>query len=462
MTTRDRSKWKAALVGALLLVDSCATAMPRAAAGPAGDAHAAKAYVGLFKDSAVAVVDTGADRVLTRIPVPLGPHGLVITPDGRKVYVSSDGASVVSVIDTAVDRVVRSIEVGSTPHGLAMSPDGRQVLASVFGANEAVVIDTATDGIAGRIAVPQPHNSAIARDGRTAYVGSQQQGATALVIVDLVERKQIGRVPLDKAPRALAFDPAGKRLYFTVAGDDEIRVLDPARNRVVRRIAVGASPHHPLFTPDGRFALVVSQGLGELAILDPTSHAVAGTVTVGKAPHWIATSSDGRAAFVTNEGSGDISVVDLSSRTVTATIPVGEAPRKIAVQPGALSLGSDAHAVRPRLAGASAEPEPSDHGTQDVRGLTEIDLEADDDYFAPTYLLGAPGQKLRLEIENDSASLHNVTIPALRIDRDIPPQGKVEVEVTFPRAGAVPFFCKFHGAMGMAGALLVGSEEQRS
>src|SRR5439155_9404653 len=137
------------------------------------------------------VIDTGADRVLARISVPPGPHGLVITPDGRKVYVSSDGDSVVSVIDTAVDRVVRSIDVGSTPHGLAMSPDGRQVLASVFGANEAVLIDTATDGIAGRVAVQQPHNSAIARDGRTAYVGSQQQGAAALVIVDLVGRKQI-------------------------------------------------------------------------------------------------------------------------------------------------------------------------------------------------------------------------------------------------------------------------------
>ena len=388
----------------------------------------------------------------------------MITPDGRKVYVSSDGDSVVSVIDTAVDRVVRSIDVGSTPHGLAMSPDGRQVLASVFGANEAVLIDTATDGIAGRVAVQQPHNSAIARDGRTAYVGSQQQGAAALVIVDLVERKQIGRVPLDKAPRALAFDPAGKRLYFTVAGDDDIQVLDPARDRVVGRIAVGASPHHPLFTPDGRFALVVSQGLGELAIVDPTSHAIAGTVAVGKAPHWIATSSDGRAAFVTNEGSNDVSVVDLSSRTVTATIPVGDGPRKIAVQPGAVPLprAADPRTARPRVASAAAPPEPSDHGTQDVRGLVEVDIEADDDYFAPTYLLGKPGQKLRLEIENDSSSLHNITIPALRIDRDIPPNGKAEVEVTFPRAGNVPFFCKFHGAMGMSGALLVGNEEQQS
>src|SRR5678810_514552 len=96
--------------------------------GPVAAVAAPKAYVGLFKDDAVAVIDTAQNKVVGTIPVPKGPHGPVITPDGRKVYVSSDGASTVSVIDTAGDRVVEHIEVGATPHGLAMSPDGRKVV----------------------------------------------------------------------------------------------------------------------------------------------------------------------------------------------------------------------------------------------------------------------------------------------------------------------------------------------
>ncbi|HLY65090.1 MAG TPA: hypothetical protein VKU60_06130, partial [Chloroflexota bacterium] len=48
-----------------------------AAAGKA----APKAYVGLFKDNAVGVIDTATQRELTTIPVPAGPHGLVMTPD---------------------------------------------------------------------------------------------------------------------------------------------------------------------------------------------------------------------------------------------------------------------------------------------------------------------------------------------------------------------------------------------
>src|SRR6266705_5361541 len=95
--------------------------------GSLSAAGAPKAYVGLFKDDAVAVLDTAQNKVLGTIAVPKGPHGLVVTPDARKVYVSTDGASTVSVIDTATDRVVTSIEVGANPHGLSVSGDGSQI-----------------------------------------------------------------------------------------------------------------------------------------------------------------------------------------------------------------------------------------------------------------------------------------------------------------------------------------------
>ncbi len=462
----NRSGWCFALVRgllvSLLLMAACAPAIQAATT-------TRKAYVGLFKDNAVAVLDTSTNRVLSTIPIPPGPHGLAITPDGRKVYVSSDGASTVSVIDTITDHVVGSMDVGPTPHGLAISPDGHQVLVSGFGSNQLVIIDTATDQVVGRVPILQPHNSAISPDGRTAYVGSQQQGATALVIVDLACRTQVGKVPLDKTPRALHLSPDGQRLYITVAGVDAVQVFDPSAKRVVGQIPVGASPHHPLFTPNGQFGLVVSQGPGELALLDPSSDMVSGSVLVGKAPHWIAVSSDGRTAYVTNEGSNDVSVVDLASRRVTATIPVGNAPRKIVVQadsarPAAGTVPPPAAAATTPATAVQATGQPiklgeltfADHGTKDVKGQAELELEADDYYFAPTFLRGEPGQMLTLEIENESGTLHNLSIPALHLDQDIPPKGKVQVQVSIPRSGAVHFFCKFHTAMGMNGELLAG------
>jgi len=425
--------------------------------GPGAAATAPKAYVGLFKDDAVAVIDTAQNKVVGTISVPKGPHGLVITPDGRKVYVSSDGASTVSVIDTASDRVIGTIEVGANPHGLAVSGDGRRVLALGWGTNRVLVIDTATDRVTGEMPVAQPHNGSLSRDGSIAWVGAQQQGATALVRLDLTAGKETARVALDKTPRGLELSPDGKRVFFTLAGIESIQVLDTASNQIVAQIPVGASPHYAPFTPDGRWALAVVQGPGELAILDTGTNTVAAAVPVGKAPHWSTSSSDGRIAYVTNEATNDVSVVDLAGRRVLATIPVGTAPRKIAVQPGATAA-----AASPAPATAAGKKSKmvtlngvtyADHGTKDVRKLSKLELEADDYYFGPTFLRGNPGQKLTLMIENEVSTLHNITISALGIDKDIPPKGKVQLNVTFPASGVLTFSCKFHGPLGMAGML---------
>ena len=431
--------------------------------GSLSAAGAPKAYVGLFKDDAVAVIDTAQNKVLSTIAVPKGPHGLVVTPDGRKVYVSSDGASTVSVIDTATDRVVASIDVGANPHGLAISGAGSRVLVSGWGSNRALVIDTATDRVIGEVPIAQPHNGTLSRDGRTAWVASQQQGATALVRLNLATWKEVARVPLDKTPRGLELSPDGRRVFFTLAGVNAIQVLDTATNEIVTQIPVGTSPHYTPFTPDGRWALAVIQGPGELGILDTTSNTLAGTVAVGKAPHWSTSSSDGHTAYVTNEGSNDVSVVDLANRAVTATIAVGSAPRKIAVQPVS---GAAATTPAPmRAAGAPSGTSKSitlggvtyaDHGIKDVRTRARLELEADDYYFSPTFLRGEPGQKLTLVVESEASTLHNISLPALGIDKDIPPKGKVQVDVTFPASGVLAFSCKFHGPLGMNGQLLAG------
>ena len=351
---RAVSAWWPVATVITLLVSACAapapaallgptvTGAPAAAASPTMTAMStpqsmpvapgAKAYIGLFKDNAVAVVDTGTNQKLTTIPVPAGPHGLVITPNSRDVYVSSDGDSKVSVIDTSVDKVVATIEVGKAPHGLAITPDGHWVLVAGYGTSRVTFIDTSSNKIAGQVPISNPHNIAISPDGGTAYVASQAPNAAGLAIINIASQTKTGMVQLDKVPRALNYSPDGKMIYFTQAGVDAVQVLDPLSNKVVAEIPVGASPHHPLFTSNGRYGLVVSQGPGQLAILNPVTNKVLQTVTVGKMPHWIATNAKGDTAWVTNEASNDLSVVDLDTGKVTATIPVGNAPRKIVVQ----------------------------------------------------------------------------------------------------------------------------------
>jgi plastocyanin len=108
---------------------------------------------------------------------------------------------------------------------------------------------------------------------------------------------------------------------------------------------------------------------------------------------------------------------------------------------------------------ASAAEQPK---VKDVSGLAEVDLEADEYYFEPAFLRGTPGQKLKLEIENESSTLHSFTIPEQKLDMNIPPKGKVVVEVTFPPSGVVRFLCRFHSELGMEGELMTGNATPRS
>jgi YVTN family beta-propeller protein len=289
-----------------------------------------KAYVGLFGDNAVGVVDLTSNKVLTTIPV-AAPDGLVITPDGAKVYVSTNNSDVIAVIDTTTDTLTTSITIGTQPAGLAITPDGKHVVASVQGDGEAAIIDTTSDTVVAKTAVGKAHNSAISADGTLAFVASQATAAPAVDVVDVPSGTAGASYTLDAAPRALC--ELGGKLYVTVAGSASIEELDATTGQAGAQIVTGGSPHDIRPTVDGSLVLTVSQTAGELELVDPSASTVVAHIPTGTMPHWIALSSDGKLAYVTNEGDNNLVVIDLATRAVTTTIAVGNAPRKIAVQP---------------------------------------------------------------------------------------------------------------------------------
>ena len=172
---------------------------------PAGGANRVrpKAYIGLFKDNAVAVLDTGTNQVIKTIPVPTGPHGMVITSDGRWVYVSSDG-------DLEGEHHRHQHR-----HGRQFDRGGGQVTARIgdYAGREA----GAGGGVwhkpgglhrygqppGGRaIFVPTPHNIAISPDGQTAYVAAQKQGSTGLAELNIATKSQASFVSRSIRSRA--------------------------------------------------------------------------------------------------------------------------------------------------------------------------------------------------------------------------------------------------------------------
>jgi plastocyanin len=96
------------------------------------------------------------------------------------------------------------------------------------------------------------------------------------------------------------------------------------------------------------------------------------------------------------------------------------------------------------------------HGTKDVSGMEEVDVELDDNYFAPTVLKGTAGQKIKLELENEGGEEHNFSLDEQGIDQDIDIGEDGEVDVTIPDSGELEFYCKYHREIGMTGKLEAG------
>jgi plastocyanin len=105
-----------------------------------------------------------------------------------------------------------------------------------------------------------------------------------------------------------------------------------------------------------------------------------------------------------------------------------------------------------KIAGRSA----NDHGSQDVTGMTSLQINEKNFYFQPTVLKGTPGQHLTLTLKNSSGTDHNFTLDAQHVNKDINAGQTETVSVTFPSSGIVSFFCAFHEHEGMAGGLQVG------
>ena len=97
----------------------------------------------------------------------------------------------------------------------------------------------------------------------------------------------------------------------------------------------------------------------------------------------------------------------------------------------------------------------NDHGTKTASSSGKTEVELDDFYFKPTVLQGKPGERVKLELKNESKVEHTFTIDSQGIDQDLQPGDEAEVTVTIPKSGAVSFYCKFHKSSGMAGGLEV-------
>lgn len=78
------------------------------------------------------------------------------------------------------------------------------------------------------------------QDGRQALVTNSDQDY--LSVLDLVGRKESGRIQVVANPAYVQLLPGGRHAYVTNRGADSVSVVDLAAGRAVKTIPVGTSP----------------------------------------------------------------------------------------------------------------------------------------------------------------------------------------------------------------------------
>ena len=155
---------------------------------------ASKAYISSKDDKRyIAVIDLRAKRVIHRIAAPRGTEGIAVSPDGKRVAVAEHFAPALMLVDTATDRVIANATLRDYPatqlnlnHQIRVryTLDGRHILTSYFVSGLVSIVDAGNLNRQTLVPVVKgPMGFALAPDGKTALIASQDWGT--ICVVDL-------------------------------------------------------------------------------------------------------------------------------------------------------------------------------------------------------------------------------------------------------------------------------------
>jgi len=110
-------------------------------------------------------IDTASGNVKATILVGGYPHGVAVSPDGKKVYVAKNDdldKGNVSVINTTTNKVITNIPVGNMPYWIVFTPDGTTAYVTNTADNTVSVIDVASNNVIATVPVgPYPEGIAV-------------------------------------------------------------------------------------------------------------------------------------------------------------------------------------------------------------------------------------------------------------------------------------------------------------
>jgi YVTN family beta-propeller protein len=180
------------------------------------------------------------------------PLDLALSSDGRWALTANSTSDSVSLVDLSLGTVAAEGETGRKPFSVAWRGSAALVTNLL---DETVTLFEVVPPKLSRIATfdvgYQPRG--VALSGDRAYVALS--GEDAVAVLDLRERKVVGRIPVGVEPWYLALTPDGTRLLAGNTKSQTLSVIDTSSLRVVSSVDLhGRNLRHIAVSPDGAWA----------------------------------------------------------------------------------------------------------------------------------------------------------------------------------------------------------------
>ncbi|MCI0526242.1 MAG: hypothetical protein L0Y56_02140, partial [Nitrospira sp.] len=180
---------------------------------------------------------------------------------------------------------------GQGPHGHVISKDGRILLTPNSRSGDVSVIDLVQHKTE-LIKLPsgaKPVAMGITSDGRFAFV--TDSGLNQVHRIDVARKLLLGSLPVGKRPIQIPVHPTRPLLYIPCMEDDALYKIDIEKWKVEKVIRAGKGAHGIAYSADGKHAYVTltwEKPKGKVAVVDMEKDKILISIEVEEAPNGVA------------------------------------------------------------------------------------------------------------------------------------------------------------------------------
>ncbi|MBC7545344.1 MAG: YncE family protein, partial [Candidatus Sericytochromatia bacterium] len=196
------------------------------------------------------------------------------------VLIPNTGENNLTLINTATGDQ-RTIAAGNTPSVVDIAETGGGLLAVIGNAasNTITLANLPTGNVTTVAGGQTPTDMTIRADGKVAFITNA--GSNDVSVIDLLDRKEIARIPVGKRPVHIYQTPPASLSTKHTAGDaknqiwvlnddgDSVTVIAGDTYKVLATIAVGKGHHKCAFSPTRAYVTNITSG--DVSVIDRTS-----------------------------------------------------------------------------------------------------------------------------------------------------------------------------------------------